>query len=134
MKAETESWVQFVETDYIQVLNNFSGRFVPDGVCYHSQQCVEKYLKALLEENDRPIPKTHDLGNLLDRVKDVLPELGTLTAEIVRLSNLLVVLRYPTAEVLLSDLAAEAESSDNTMRSVRKIVRAKLGLPEDHAA
>ncbi|MDD2455478.1 MAG: HEPN domain-containing protein [Kiritimatiellae bacterium] len=29
----------------------------PGAVCYHAQQCIEKYLKAVLQEQGRPIPK-----------------------------------------------------------------------------
>jgi HEPN domain-containing protein len=36
----------------------------PGAVCYHAQQCIEKYLKAVLQEQGRPIPKTHDLTSL----------------------------------------------------------------------
>src|SRR3954469_13891213 len=38
---------------------------VHNAVCFHYQQCAEKYLKALLEELDRPIPRTHILRDLL---------------------------------------------------------------------
>ena len=33
-------------------------------VCFHSQQCVEKSLKALLARLDKPIPRIHDLIKL----------------------------------------------------------------------
>lgn len=32
-----------------------------DGVCFHAQQCIEKYLKAKLVEADIDFPKTHNL-------------------------------------------------------------------------
>jgi len=38
-----------------------------DGVCFHAQQCAEKYLKAFLEERNMSFGKTHDLVVLLDR-------------------------------------------------------------------
>lgn len=40
-----------------------------DIVCFHCQQCAEKYLKALLVSRDIPFPKTHDLRRLLDLVR-----------------------------------------------------------------
>ena len=43
---------------------------VKDAVCFHCQQCAEKYLKALLQELGQPIAKTHDLQRLF---VDVLP-------------------------------------------------------------
>lgn len=35
-----------------------------DTVCFHAQQCVEKYLKAVLVLHGIPFPKTHDVAEL----------------------------------------------------------------------
>ena len=41
------------------------GRECPyDTVCFHAQQCVEKYLKALLTYRSIPFPKIHDLSEI----------------------------------------------------------------------
>ena len=37
-----------------------------DEQCFHCQQSAEKYLKVLLEELGQPIPKSHDLEDLLE--------------------------------------------------------------------
>lgn len=36
-----------------------------DMVCFHMQQCVEKYLKAFLVYNGKEISKTHNLALIL---------------------------------------------------------------------
>ncbi len=36
-----------------------------DTICFHSQQCVEKYLKALFVVRAIDFPKTHDLEKLI---------------------------------------------------------------------
>lgn len=36
-----------------------------DTVCFHAQQCAEKYLKAYLVHNNREIRKTHNLALIL---------------------------------------------------------------------
>ena len=36
-----------------------------DTVCYHAQQCAEKYLKAFLISKSQDFPRTHDLRLLL---------------------------------------------------------------------
>jgi HEPN domain-containing protein len=46
-------------------------------VCFHCQQSVEKYLKALLEELNRAIPKTHDLEELLHQLVAFHPTIGS---------------------------------------------------------
>jgi HEPN domain-containing protein len=40
---------------------------VPSSTCFHAQQAVEKYLKAFLVFHDRDIPKSHDIGALIDK-------------------------------------------------------------------
>jgi HEPN domain-containing protein len=134
MKADTRSWIRYAEADYQQVLRNAVEPVIPEGVCNHAQQCVEKYFKAVLEEAGRPAPRTHDLGRLLEETEDLVPALRNLSSEIIHLGSLLVVSRYPTAEEEIVDLAEEAEFAEATMRSVRGIVRAYLGLEEEPQA
>lgn len=41
-----------------------------DTVCFHMQQCVEKYLKAFLVNNNIEIPKTHNIALILQKCID----------------------------------------------------------------
>jgi HEPN domain-containing protein len=45
----------------------------PENVCYHAEQCVEKALKALLVHLEKPVPISHDLGTICERVNQYLP-------------------------------------------------------------
>ncbi|MBF0207181.1 MAG: HEPN domain-containing protein [Oligoflexia bacterium] len=40
----------------------------PDNVCYHSQQCVEKLVKAVLCFLKIPVPLSHDLDLLISKI------------------------------------------------------------------
>ena len=44
-----------------------------NAVCFHTQQCAEKYLKARLEEGGLSVPKSHDLDDLLNRLLPIEP-------------------------------------------------------------
>ena len=44
--------------------NERDGEFYSSIICFHSQQAIEKYLKAFLMYNEASIPKTHDLLRL----------------------------------------------------------------------
>jgi HEPN domain-containing protein len=46
---------------------------VPDAICFHCQQCVEKYLKARMVEAGLTPPHTHDLDKLLKLLLAVEP-------------------------------------------------------------
>ena len=37
-----------------------------EAACFHAQQCAEKYLKAILQEQSIPFGRTHNLIALLD--------------------------------------------------------------------
>jgi HEPN domain-containing protein len=63
MKPITQEWVRKAEGDFVTAEREFSAASNQnyDAVCFHSQQCVEKYLKAKLQEFDLHFEKTHDL-------------------------------------------------------------------------
>jgi HEPN domain-containing protein len=62
MKKLTAEWVKKAEADYrgATLLARGRERFY-DQICFHCQQCAEKYLKALLQEIGLPVPRTHNL-------------------------------------------------------------------------
>jgi HEPN domain-containing protein len=68
MKATSAEWVAKAEADFRVASRESRVSEEPsfDGVCFHSQQCVEKYLKGYLESIGSEYPKTHELTILLD--------------------------------------------------------------------
>ena len=68
MKQLTREWIVKAEGDFALVKREARVRASPnyDAVCFHAQQCAEKYLKARLCEARLEFPKTHDLNALLD--------------------------------------------------------------------
>ncbi len=44
---------------------------VTDAVCFHMQQCAEKYLKAYLIFHGKEIKKTHNIAELIEECKDI---------------------------------------------------------------
>jgi HEPN domain-containing protein len=67
MKPRTQEWVDKAEGDFITAGRELEAPQAPyyDSVCFHAQQCVEKYFKARLYEADIPFSKIHDLRILL---------------------------------------------------------------------
>ncbi|MEX1205791.1 MAG: HEPN domain-containing protein [Dongiaceae bacterium] len=60
-------WVAKAENDLKTAAHTLKlGKDCPtDTVCFHAQQVVEKYLKALLTVQGNPFPKTHNVGELM---------------------------------------------------------------------
>ena len=121
-----DEWVEKAEADYqaALVLNRQRKRPLPDSVCYHAQQCIEKYLKAYLVFQNAAPPRTHDLPRLL---LDGASYDATLTAKATLVQSLNpygVVIRYPG----VSATVTEAKDAVKTLRRLRPFLRRKLGL------
>lgn len=118
-------WVVKAESDLKTAAYTLKiGKGCPtDTVCFHAQQCVEKYLKAFLVSKDIDFPKTHDIGRLVT----LLPEniwLRLSIEEQRRLTSYATVMRYPgDYEAILLE---EAQQSVRVARRVRKELRTLL--------
>jgi HEPN domain-containing protein len=68
MKPLTREWIDKAEGDFATARREIRIRKAPnyDAVCFHAQQCVEKYLKARLQEADLSFGRTHDLSRVVE--------------------------------------------------------------------
>lgn len=99
MKEVTREWVQKAENDFLVAGREMVGNPpVYDAVCFHSQQCVEKYLKAVLQENNVDLKKTHDLDLLMDSCERYIIGLSDFAEQLIELSGFAVEVRYPGVE------------------------------------
>ena len=120
MKKLTREWIHKAEDDLIVAEREYKHkRPIYDAVCFHSQQCVEKYMKAVLQENDVEFEKTHDLDVLLESCKTFIPELEHYKLAILNLSSFAVEIRYPGVRATKN----EATECISAMRKVMKIMR-----------
>ena len=123
MKELTKEWIDKGEDDFI-VVNRQSKAKIPvyDAICFHTQQCIEKYMKALLQENNIEFEKVHDLGILLEKSKGFIPSLEKHKEKLIELSSFAVEIRYPGIRATKE----EAENSISIMRKIRKIIKEHL--------
>jgi HEPN domain-containing protein len=126
MKDETVEWVEKAEGDLRTAQREFAVTEGPnfDAVCFHAQQCAEKYLKARMIEVGLAVPRIHDLEALLNLLLPVEPQWNVLFQPAITLSVMAVEVRYP-------GMSADAEDAENGLRSVETIraaVRSVLQL------
>jgi HEPN domain-containing protein len=96
MKRTTREWVKKAEQDYALAVHGSQSKVrVHDGVCFHFQQCAEKYLNGLMEELGLPIPKTHTLVLLLAALGSHHPKLRSFRRGLIFLTPFAVATRYP---------------------------------------
>jgi HEPN domain-containing protein len=127
MGSPVGEWIEKAEEDFHVALSLRRLRRHPahNAVCFHAQQCVEKYLKALLEKQGIVVHKIHALPVLLDQCTESHPLLAPMRPDMVRLSVYAVEFRYPGE----SATPADARSSVAIMKRARMALRDALGLP-----
>ena len=115
---EVLEWERFAEMDYATA-NHLDKTLYPkpmEIICYHCQQCAEKYLKALTEHLGKEIEKTHDLGNLATTISENLTVPQNVLVSCAKLTQYGVKIRYPQ-EFGISENHVKAAIAD--METVR---------------
>jgi HEPN domain-containing protein len=126
MKPMTREWVAKAEGDWAMVEREWRARKNPsyDGLCFHAQQCAEKYLKARLCEAGIEFAKVHDLVTLMEQALSIEPLWESYRADLAALTDYAVSFRYPGA-------SADREAARKTRRqskAFREAARAALGM------
>jgi len=92
-----------------------------DTVCFHAQQCAEKYLKGFLAFHKIDFPKTHSLEYLAELCKPVIPEIETELENVEILSSYGVEVRYPD-EVYYDIPKEDAHEAIDLAKKVKTVV------------
>src|SRR5213080_4164979 len=122
----TAEWVEKAEADFATAQRELAvtQRANYDAVCFHAQQCVEKYLKAFLQESDISFPKTHDLADLLSLAVSIESTWTWMTPDLNTLSAFAVEYRYPGDSAALD----EAQEAFQKCKNIREVIRRALQL------
>ncbi len=126
MKPLTREWIEKAEGDWLALKQLLEGDdpWLSDAVCFHAQQCAEKYLKGRLVEAGKPYPWVHDLVMLIDSVAGLEPSWAAHRDGLAALSEFARNYRYPGA----SATAQDAEEAASACRAFRAAARKALGL------
>ena len=127
MNPLTMELVRKAEGDYASVklhLQHLSTPGFLDIICFHAQQCIEKYLKAWLQEANIRAPRTHDLNELLALSVPTHPEWRRWRRDFAAFGKYAVDGRYPAYFAT----AADVEHAARVCEEVRDAIRAVLEL------
>jgi HEPN domain-containing protein len=127
MNDVVREWIEKAEGDFNTANREFNYPSHPnyDAVCFHSQQCAEKYLKALLIKNDIIPPKTHDLERLFSLLAPQHELCSWPVEELRLLTHAALVFRYPGEFAGLEVASAALDACSRMRVSLREL----LGLP-----
>lgn len=122
---EALEWVEYAEEDLILAKSALRrSKPLTIGSCFHSQQCAEKYFKAILVLQGVEFPKTHDLLMLNTLCADAGIFTGFDKEDLGRLSGYAVHTRYPGSQ----PTPEEAQEALEIAMNIRRFARMFLGL------
>ena len=96
---------------------------ITDGICFHCQQTVEKYLKAFLADHDVDFGKTHNLEKLAVIYSEIDADFQNLSFG--NLSEYGVSIRYP--DDFYMPTIEEADECIKVAEQTRGFVLSKMG-------
>jgi len=130
MNALTQEWVEKAEAD-LQVARltlETVNEALAFTVCFHAQQCAEKYLKAYLTEHKIVFPRTHDMTDLLGLALPHDTEFESIRDDLLLVDQYSVEVRYPGRNATWDEAIQAAEAS----KRIRELTRIKLNIvPEN---
>ena len=120
-QLEIQRWLIKAQRDWVVARKAFAPPPQLDAAAFHTQQAVEKLLKAYLVFCGIAFEKVHDLGRLLQQCAAVEPGFAELTESVEPLTLYAVAFRYPgpvdpTPERVASALEVVAKVWDYVTR------------------
>ena len=119
-----KEWISKAEQDYTvaKALRQLRALKVNDAICFHCQQCIEKYLKAFLTARSVHTPKSHSLENLVSLASKADGSFELISDLIRPLSRYAVGFRYPGEEAH----RPEANRAVKIMEEARSFIRERI--------
>ena len=96
MDSHYKEWVEIASQDLASAKYLVSMKPVPlEIICYHCQQCAEKYMKAYLVFRNKEVIKTHDLISLYKELIELDITFEEIKNECIDLTDFSITTRYP---------------------------------------
>jgi len=128
MKKISEEWLKAAKDDLRVADKIIADEALTHMVAFHSQQCIEKSLKAVMEEYGIDLVKIHNLERLLAIVKNHV-KIDVDIVLIEKMDKLYIDSRYPADFGLLPDgkpTIEDAEEFYDAASSVYEVVKTNL--------
>ncbi len=120
MKLITSEWLKSAKSDLDTIEEIMSNDQLTHVVAFHSQQCIEKTFKAIVEEFELSSIKTHNLITLKNTISSVYSE--NIADDLLSLLNKLYIdSRYPGELGLLPDGRPDTDDAKRFYENSREI-------------
>jgi len=119
MKKLTEVWLGAAHEDYVMAQKAMEVELYRQ-VCFHSQQCAERIMKAVILEKGKRIKKVHDLLELSKDIEN-LPLAITVSLDELNFLNQVYQFRYPPDIGLLPQGEPRKEDAERALEIAGKV-------------
>ncbi len=120
MKHITDEWLMSAKSDLDTIEEILGNDQLTHVVAFHSQQCIEKTFKAIVEEFELTSIKTHDLITLKNTISSVYSE--NIDDDLLSLLNKLYIdSRYPSDFGLLPNGKPDTDDAKKFYKNAREI-------------
>ena len=129
MKPTTKDWINFAKDDLDSAQTLNSQEHLTNIVSFHVHQTIEKCFKAIMEEKDINLQRTHNLVTLYSSIRDFL-QIDCNTEIIEELNELYISSRYPSDIGLLPLGKPTKKDADNFLHQALEIYKKVLNFLE----
>jgi HEPN domain-containing protein len=125
MKKQVEAWINFADKDILTVSEIIENPNLTNIVTFHCQQAIEKYFKAFILENEKPLLRIHNLLALYGTIKEIID--FQLDEDLLSIINdIYIESRYPGEIGLLDDGSMPTTEQANKFFIYAKEIGAKI--------
>jgi HEPN domain-containing protein len=125
MKKQVEAWVSFAEKDLLTVSEIIERPELANIVTFHCQQAIEKYFKAYILENEKPMFKIHNLLTLYGTIREIV-DLEINEDLLATVNDIYLESRYPGEIGLLDDGSMPTTEQANSFYIFAKEIGIKI--------
>lgn len=116
---EFKNWVKRAQDDIKTVKVLLEKKILPWIICFHCQQAVEKYLKALQVIFLKTYQKEHNLLKLTRSLRDYI-QLDSYASDLAYINNFYIATRYPTDQ----DIQIRISEAEEVFMLTNKVIKA----------
>jgi len=125
MKKQVEAWIGFAEKDMLTISEIIKNPRLTNIATFHCQQAIEKYFKAFILENEKPLMKIHNLLALYGTIKEII-DLKLDEDLLSTVNDIYLEARYPGEIGLLDDGSMPTVEQANQFYAFAKEIETKI--------
>lgn len=121
MKSQHNEWFEFARQDYCALKKLDGDEYLTNIVLFHSQQCIEKLFKGILEANGKDVPRIHNTKKLYELVAGLIDRFVDVD-DLLFIDSVYIESRYPASLGLLPGGHPTLKESKKAIEIVKKVL------------